>query len=107
MSLESGNTIEALVSTNPQMIDPVYAGANHFWLLKTVLKHIFPGASGNGFNTPITVTESEINRLHGVSSNVQDQITAAQTDASTALARILPILKADGTTIVKVSLGNP
>lgn len=106
MSLESGNTIQDLVTTNPQMIDPVYAGANHFWLVKTVLKHIFPGAGGNGFSTPITATETELNRLTGVTGNVQTQIDAAQGAANTALARILPITTHLGS-VVKVTLGNP
>jgi len=106
MSLESGNTIQDLVTTNPQMIDPVYAGANHFWLVKTVLKNIFPGSGGNGFSTPITATEAELNRLSGVTGNVQAQINAAQTTANAALARILPVATHSGS-IVKVTLGNP
>jgi hypothetical protein len=48
------------------MTDPVYRGPAHFWLIKTVLRHIFPGAGGNGFAKPITATEDEINYLSGL-----------------------------------------
>lgn len=94
MSVEVTNTIEGLVNTNPEMIDPVYNGPKHFWLIKTVLKHIFPGSSGNGFATPILATEAELNYMQGASANVQDQIDGLR----------LPVKLADGTTIANVTL---
>lgn len=97
MGLETTNTIAGLVSSNPATSDPVYNGPNHFWLVKAVLKNIFPGAGGVGFATPITATEAELNYSSGLSSNIQDQIDATN-------ARTLNILQRDGTTIVNVPL---
>ena len=97
MSVESSTTIAGLVTTNPAVTDPVYDGPNHFWLIKSVLKNIFPGAGGVGFATPILATEAELNYVHGTTSNIQDQLDATN-------ARTLHILLNDGTTIVDVSL---
>lgn len=97
MGIEVTSTIAGLVDSNPTITDPVYNGPNHFWLIKSVLKNIFPGSGGNGFATPILATEAELNYLQGVSSNIQNQIDTTNT-------RTLPILLADGTTIVNVNL---
>ena len=78
MSIESTSTIEGLVATNPTPQDPIYQGPNHIWLIKSVLKNIFPGLSGNGFSKPITATEDELNRVKGVTSPLQAQINALQ-----------------------------
>jgi hypothetical protein len=97
MSVETTTNIAGLVTTNPAVTDPVYDGPNHFWLIKSVLKNIFPGAGGVGFVTPIIATEAELNYLDGASSNIQDQIDAIN-------AKTLHILLNDGTTIVDVAL---
>lgn len=97
MGLEVSSNIAGLVTTNPAMTDPVYDGPRHFWLIKSVLKNIFPGVGGQGFAIPITATEAELNYLTGTTSNIQSQLNTANT-------RTLPILLADGTTIVDVNL---
>lgn len=76
MAVETGSTIENLVATNPLINDKVRDGTQHFWLIKKVLKTIFPGASGQGFSKPITATEDELNRVKGVTSPIQTQINA-------------------------------
>ena len=76
MSLESTNTIAGLVSTNPTVQDPVHDGARHFWLIKNVLKSIFPGKDGQGFSKPITASEDELNYVSGVTSPIQGQLDA-------------------------------
>lgn len=97
MGLEVSSNIAGLVTTNPAMTDPVYDGPRHFWLIKSVLKNIFPGAGGQGFAIPIVSTEVELNYLQGATSNIQDQLDATN-------AKTLNILLRDGTTIVEVSL---
>lgn len=49
-------------------------GDDHIRMIKNVLKTIFPGVGGNGFIEPIVASEAEINRLDGVTGNVQTQI---------------------------------
>ena len=61
MSLEQGNTIAALVASNPVVDDKVYDGPGHFWLIKRVLKYIFPGAGGQGFAKPVVASEDDLN----------------------------------------------
>lgn len=104
MGLETTNTIAGLVNSNPASTDPVYNGPNHFWLIKTVLKHIFPGAGGVGFAIPIEATETEINYLVGATDNIQSQLDYAQTQIGDLDARTLGILSRDGSTIVHVPL---
>jgi hypothetical protein len=65
MSVENTTTIKGLNTSNPNIIDPVHEGPDHIWLIKRVLKHIFPGAGG-GFERPIIATEDELNTLSGV-----------------------------------------
>lgn len=83
MPLESGTTIQSLDSSWPLGGDVTSRGDDHIRLIKAVLKAQFPGSSGNGFNTPITVTETEINYLSGVSSNIQAQINSATSRITT------------------------
>lgn len=97
MGLEVSTNIAGLVTTNPAMTDPVYDGPRHFWLIKSVLKNIFPGAGGQGFAIPITATEVEINYLAGVTSSIQAQLNATN-------ARTLDVLLHDGTTVSHVTL---
>lgn len=115
MSVETTTNIAGLVTTNPAVTDPVYDGPNHFWLIKSVLKNIFPGAGGVGFVTPITASEAELNYVEGVTSpiqtqfdNVQTQIgtleTSLQAEIDAVDAKTLHILLHDGTTTVDVSL---
>lgn len=86
MSIESTNNIAGLVATNPTAQDPVYQGPNHIWLIKSVLKHIFPGVTGTGFSKQITATEDEINRLSGVSAPVQTQLSSLRADVDQIIA---------------------
>jgi hypothetical protein len=74
MGLEVGNTIEQLNRSWPLPSDVVSQGDDHLVLIKTVLKATFPGAGGQGFNTPIIATEQELNYLTGLRGNVQDQL---------------------------------
>jgi len=76
MPLETGSTIEDLVPENPIPEDPVSEGDNHLRLIKFVLQQQFPGSAGQGFNTAILATETELNYLQGAASNIQDQIDA-------------------------------
>lgn len=63
----SDRTIEKLDSTWPLGTDLRSFWDDHARFIKAVLKTTFPGAGGNGFNTPILATEAEINQLSGVS----------------------------------------
>ena len=79
MSLETSNTIAGLVSTNPTPGDPFNQGDDHLRLIKTVLKAQFPGAGGQGFASPITASETELNYVKGVTSAIQTQLNALST----------------------------
>lgn len=60
MSLESGNFIIDLVTTNPEGTDPKSQGDDHLRLLKHVLRTQFSGFTEG---IPITKTESQINAM--------------------------------------------
>lgn len=74
MPIETGTTIAELDEQWPLSGDAILEGDNHIRLVKAVLKAQFPGALGDGFDTPITATEAEINYLTGLTGNVQQQI---------------------------------
>lgn len=76
MPVEAGTTIEDLDSTYPTPDDGMTQGDDHLRLIKAILKAQFPGAGGNGFAEAITVTETELNHLDGLTGNVQAQIDA-------------------------------
>ncbi len=84
MGLEVTTTIAGLVATNPVASDAVGQADDHLRLLKNVLKTIFPGAGGSGFSTPLTVTEAELNYVHGVTSAIQTQLNTISAAAATA-----------------------
>ena len=79
MGLENptGATIATFDPTWPTDGDPINQGDDHIRLIKAVLKSILPGAGGNGFATPISATEAELNFVSGVTSAIQDQINSA------------------------------
>ena len=74
MSVEQGNTIADLVVANPLVEDKVHEGPNHFWLIKRVLKNVFPGAGGQGFNKPILANEDDLNCIEGCSTTEPDGV---------------------------------
>ena len=76
MPVEQATYINNLDKSWPLSQDGVNEGDNHLRLLKKVLQAQFPGSGGTGFNKAILATEDELNRLDGVSSNVQDQLDA-------------------------------
>lgn len=74
MGIESGSYLNSLRSDWPLGTDLRSDADNHLRLIKATLKATFPGAGGQGFNTPIVASEAEINHLDGVDSNIQDQL---------------------------------
>lgn len=76
MPLESTTTISGLTSSWPLSNDTFGGTDDHLRVIKSVLKTTFPGSGGQGFSKPILATEDEINRLVGVTGNVQNQIAA-------------------------------
>ncbi len=88
MSLETGNYLSDLVSSNPTKTDPVTQGADHLKLTKKVLKTTFPGAAGQGFAKRIDAKEDELNYLVGVSSSVQGQINTTNAAISSNSSRL-------------------
>ena len=74
MTVESAHTISALDESWPLKDDPLHQGDDHLRLLKSVLKEQFRGANGQGYDTPILASESELNSLVGVTGSVQDQV---------------------------------
>jgi len=76
MPIEGTTTIDGLNTSWPLTGDGVNEGDDHLRQEKTVLKAMWPGASGNGLATPITATEAELNSLVGVTSAIQAQLDA-------------------------------
>ena len=69
MGLETGSYISDLVATNPTSADPKSQGDDHIRLLKSVLKTTFPALTG-----AVTVSQTILNYLTGLTSNAQNQI---------------------------------
>jgi hypothetical protein len=79
MGLESNlpGFLADLDATWPLFTDPRKEGDDHLRYIKKALKNTFPGALGNGFSAPILADETELNFLQGVTSNIQNQLDAA------------------------------
>lgn len=74
MPLENANTVNQLDDRYPLPSDPGSRGDDHLRLIKSVLKKQFPGEDGNGFNTPITLTEEFLNGLPAAIQSLQDNM---------------------------------
>ena len=86
MGLETASFISSLNSGWPLGTDSGTFGDNHLRLIKSVLKSTFPGSTGNGFSEQITATEDEINRLTGLTENINDALNASKFPAGTVIA---------------------
>jgi hypothetical protein len=103
MPLESSTSLASLNSLWPLGSDGKSQGDDHLRLLKSVLKTQFPGAGGIGFSTPIIATEVEINRLTGVTVNIQakfDLIDATYTPKPLSPISDAPYVLRDGSWVV-------
>ena len=80
MGLETTSFLSGLDGTWPTGIDKVNEGDDHLRLLKNVLKSQFPGIGGSGFAQAITANEMELNYSVGVTSLIQTQLDAIQSD---------------------------
>jgi len=77
MGLEVFGYLNDLVTTNPDgHTDGINKGDDHIRGLKVTLKNTFPGANGNGYESPIVANEEELNRLENIRDNVQNQLDA-------------------------------
>jgi len=74
MGVETFQYIDDLVSTNPTATDNVSEGDDHIRGIKTTLKNTFPNVTG-----AITPTETELNYVDGVTSNIQTQLDGKET----------------------------
>jgi hypothetical protein len=74
MALETGTTINSLVSSNPTSGDPFSQGDDHLRLIKAVLKATFKSSAGVVWAGPLAVSPTELNYCAGVTSNIQTQI---------------------------------
>jgi hypothetical protein len=84
MGLEIATYISQLDKLAPLAGDQRKQGDDHLRLIKAVLKNTFPGVGGQGFASPITAKETELNFLAGVTSNIQAQINALKVALSAA-----------------------
>ena len=78
MPLESANTIAQLDEQWPNGSDSVDRGDDHIRLIKSVMKKSFPGPTGNGFSTPLTVDPALLNALAQTINDMKAAITNAQ-----------------------------
>ena len=74
MPLETATFIDGLVSANPAGADAKSTADDHLRLIKSTVKATFPNITG-----AVTSTQTEINRLTGVTAPIQPQIDALQT----------------------------
>jgi len=93
MGLESATTIAELVITNPDGDDKLNQGDNHIRMVKDVLKLIFPGVGGLGFDEPILATETQLNFSQGLTGNIQDQLDNHEIRISANTSAIANILE--------------
>jgi hypothetical protein len=75
MAIETFGFIDDLNAANPTATDNVSEGDDHLRGLKTTLKNTFPNVTG-----AITATETELNYVDGVTSNIQTQLANINTD---------------------------
>lgn len=87
MPVENTTTILGLNVNYPAGGEGVGESDNHHRQNKTVLKNIFQGPTGNGFSTPITCSEAEINYLTGVTSLIQGQLDTHTTDIAARIKK--------------------
>ena len=78
MPLESANTIAQLDEQWPNGSDSVDRGDDHIRLIKSVMKNTFPGPTGNGFSTPVTVDPALLNDLAKTLNDMKLAITNSQ-----------------------------
>lgn len=92
MSLESAGFIKDLVSTNPEGTDPKSQGDDHLRMIKAVLKAQFSGMTEG---IALTMTETMLNRMHGIAGNASpyDQ------DVPVPYHAILPVFTANTGTL--------
>ena len=77
MAIETFGAINALVATNPTATDNVSEGDDHIRGIKATLQTTFPNVTG-----AITATETELNYVDGVTSNIQTQLNAKLSSAA-------------------------
>ena len=80
MSVESASYINQLDSTRPTSSDLKSEGDNHLRLLKSTIQTTFPNITG-----AVTPTQTELNRIVGVTSAIQTQLDAKAPLASPVL----------------------
>jgi hypothetical protein len=71
MALETATFINGLVVTNPTAADPKSQGDDHLRLIKATIKATFPNITG-----AITATQTAINYIANVTSDIQAQLNA-------------------------------
>jgi len=74
MPVENAVNFEELDANFPSGNEVRKEGDDHVRLFKSVLKNVFPGINANGFNAPIIATETELNYLQGLTSDIQSQL---------------------------------
>lgn len=81
MALESAVFISDLDPANPPPGDPLAQADDHMRLIKSTVKATFPNITG-----AVTPTHTELNRLAGITGNVQSQLDAEITARTAAVA---------------------
>jgi hypothetical protein len=93
MALESFSGIWSLNSSNPTSADDINQGDDHIRGIKASLRQTFPNISST-----VNVSQTELNHLSGVGSNVQnalDTISASLATVTTNVATISGSLQAE------------
>jgi len=88
MALETFQYIDDLNASNPTATDNVSQGDDHIRGIKTTLKNTFPNVTG-----AITPTQTELNYVDGVTSNIQTQLNSKLASSSYTAADVLTKIK--------------
>ncbi len=95
MALETGTTINSLVSSNPTAGDPWGQGDDHLRLIKAVLRATFKTSGGAVWSGPLAVSPTELNYCAGVTSNIQTQINnVSPGSAAIPAGTVMPFFQA-------------
>ena len=81
MALETGTTVDSLVSTNPVATDPVGQADDHLRLIKTVLKTTFAGITGVADEDDMSSdSAAKLATQQSIKAYVDAQVTASDLD---------------------------
>ena len=100
MALETGTTVDSLVSTNPVATDPVGQADDHLRLIKTVLKTTFAGITGVADEDDMSSdSAAKLATQQSIKAYVDSQVTAQDLDLTSDSGSIAIDLDSESLTV--------